>query len=113
MTKATRYLAGKYFTVEMVEGLSPAERVVAISHVAEEFIQGAEKLVLYFEGHDSGLPLNNTRIEQMIEIAGGKEETDHWRGIKVELHIDPTVRYGGRKVGGVALRAAPALQPTA
>lgn len=106
MAKASRYLAGKYLNVETVEAMEPAERIVTISHVAEEEIANRDKLVLYFDGVDSGLPLNNTRIEQMIAICDQNDDTDGWRGKKVELFIDPHVRMGGKKVGGVAIRAA-------
>lgn len=108
MAKASRYLAGKYLTVEAVQGMTVAERTVTISHVAEESIQGTDKLVAYFDGQEAGLPLNNTRIEQLLELHGGEDETDKWRGTKVEIYVDPHVRMGGKKVGGVGLRAAAA-----
>lgn len=108
MAKASRYLAGKYISVEMVQAMTPEERKVTVDHVVEDAISGQDKLVVYFVGVESGLPLNNTRIEQMIELHGGADDTDKWRGSKLELYVDPSVRYGGKRVGGVAIRAVQA-----
>lgn len=105
--KATRYVGGKFITKEMIEGMTAKERAVTIDHVVEDTIQGVKKLVVMFENMEVGLPLNTTRIEALIEIHGGVEETDEWRGTKVILAVDPNIRFQGKKVGGVAIEAAP------
>lgn len=106
MAKASRFIGGKYITKEMVESMSAKEREVVIDHVAEESITGTPKLVCYFDKHELGLPLNTTRIEQLMDIHGGVEETDEWRGTKVRLVVDPNVRFQGKRVGGVAIEGA-------
>lgn len=103
--KATNYIGGKYMTKENVETFTAKERVSTIDHVSLEAISGQQKLVCYFEEHDIGLPLNTSRIESLIEIHGGVEETDEWRGTKVLLAVDASVRYQGKRVGGVKIEA--------
>lgn len=101
MPKATKFFGGKYITKEMVQEMSEKERECVIDHIAVEHISGAQKLVLYTDKHDVGLPLNTSRIEALIEIHGGVEETDDWRGTKIRLIVDESVRYQGKRVGGV------------
>lgn len=107
MAKATAYIGGKYITKEMVEAMDAKERRCIIDHVSEETISGVRKLVVYFENHEFGLPLNTTRIETLIEVHGGVEETDDWRGTEIMLGVDPTIRFQGKRVGGVTLEPIP------
>ena len=105
MPLASKFVGGRYMTKEMVEAMSDKERACKIDHISVEAITGVEKLVLYTDKHDVGLPLNTTRIEQLIEIHGGAEETDDWRGTAIVLTVDPNVRYQGKRVGGVGIAA--------
>jgi len=108
MAKATQYIGGKYLTAEMVQKMTDKERVVTIDHVSEEQISGQKKLVAVFKELEIGLPLNTTRIEALIEIHGGVEETDDWRGTKVRLAYDADVRFQGKRVGGIAIESVEA-----
>lgn len=105
MTQATKYIGGKYITKEMVDAMPPKDRSCTIDHISVENIGGQEKLVLWSDKHELGLPLNTTRIEQLIEMHEGVEETDDWRGTKIVLAVDPSVRYQGKRVGGVVIDA--------
>lgn len=106
MTDATRFLGGKFLTAENVKGMKGDEATMVIDHVAEESISGQTKLVIYFQDQELGLPLNTTRIEAMIELHGGVADTDKWRGTKIHLVYDPSVRFQGKRVGGIAIEAA-------
>jgi hypothetical protein len=86
--------------------MSDAERECEIDHISVENIRGTEKLVLFTDKHEDGLPLNTTRIERLVEIHGGDDNTDNWRGTKIRLIVDHSVKFQGRKVGGVNIEAA-------
>jgi hypothetical protein len=63
--------------------------------------------VLFFRDADSKpLILNNTNWMALEDLYG--DESDHWIGQPVELYKDPTVMFGGKRVGGVRVRAATA-----
>lgn len=104
MAKASKFKGGKFLNVEAVEAMTESERTGKIDHISVEGVGGREKLVAYIGDLDLGLPLNTENIDYLIE-AFGTDETDDWRGRKVELFVDETVRFQGRKVGGVRLRA--------
>lgn len=61
------------------------------------------KWVLSFEEIDELLTLNKTRGEQLAEDFG-TFEMDDWNGRKVEVYVDPSVKYAGKKVGGLAVK---------
>jgi len=63
-----------------------------------------EKLALYFEEFDKGLICNTTNIDLLTALFGG-DETDDWIGKQITLYTDPTVIYGGKKVGGIRVRS--------
>lgn len=108
MAKASRYLAGNYINVDYIRSQPDGRLVVTVDHVSEDTIQNEDKLVMYFAESHPGLPLNNSRIEQMLALTNGQDDTDSWRGLRVELYVDAAVKFGGKRVGGVSLRAAPA-----
>lgn len=61
------------------------------------------KWVLSFEEIEEKLILNKSRGEA-IAAATGSFEMDDWIGKKIALYNDPTVKFGGKKVGGLAVR---------
>jgi hypothetical protein len=67
------------------------------------------KPILYFS---SGLPkpmvINTTNWTNVEAIYG--DESDNWIGKSIEVWVDPSVVYGGKRIGGLRLRA-PAGQP--
>ncbi len=64
-----------------------------------------EKLVARFVGNDKGLVLNRTNCESLEEILG-TDDYDSWAGNAVVLWTDPTVKFGGKTVGGLRIRSA-------
>ena len=60
------------------------------------------KLVARFEGKAKGLVLNDTNLET-LETAFGPDSNDAIGG-QVILFVDPDVRYGGQRVGGIRIK---------
>jgi hypothetical protein len=106
MAKASRFLKEKFLNVRALEALGDKERVATISHVTIKRMRDGQRLVVYFTEAIPPLPLNETRVAQLIELHGGDDDTDHWRGSKVRLDIDPSVEYRGDVVGSITINPA-------
>ena len=65
--------------------------------------------VVDFEETDKGLVLNDTRREATAAATGLIEMND-WPGHKIVCYHDPTIKMGGKMVGGIAVRA-PRISP--
>ena len=63
-----------------------------------------EKWCLDFEEIKKSLVLNQTNGELLGEVTG-KETIEEMVGYKVVLYVDPNVKFGKKKVGGVRVRA--------
>ena len=70
------------------------------------------KLVMHFAGKDKALILNRTNCEAMEAITG-TDDYGSWVGRSVVLFTDPTVKFGGKTVGGLRLRAINGPAPVA
>lgn len=79
---------------------------LVIKHVEEGEVSsdgGKEKKpVLFARNQEKGLILNNTNWDA-IEAAYG-EDSDDWTGQRIEVYYDPSIQFGGKKVGGVRVR---------
>lgn len=104
MTSARKFMGGKFLSSEDVKALSDDTRKTTVDHVSVEAVSGKEKIVMYLDGIEEGLPLNTENIEQCIELFG-TEEFEDWHGHAIEVYHDPSIRFQGKKVGGVRLRA--------
>ena len=82
--------------------LGRKEHLVQIEAIAEEDVGDGRKLVARFEGKTKGLVLNDTNLEAIEEAFG--PDSDDAIGGQVVLAVDPNVRYGGQKVGGIRIR---------
>jgi hypothetical protein len=67
------------------------------------------RLVLYFDGQKKGLVLNTANAEALVEIAG-TEDYERWSDIPIQLYVDPDVKYGGKKTGGIRIRKLAPVQ---
>lgn len=80
---------------------------LTISAYAKEEVKNEDevqqKWVLSFEEIEEKLILNKSRGEA-IAAATGSFEMDDWIGKRIALYNDPTVKFGGKKVGGLAVR---------
>ena len=66
-----------------------------------------KKLVMHFVGKDKALILNRTNCESLEAIVG-TDDYAAWVGHAVVLFTDPSVMFGGKRVGGLRSRAVSA-----
>ena len=94
---------------------------LTIGQVVQEGVESdgdmKQKAVMYFEEHDAKPWIINAGNWMTIEDAYG-EESDDWFGKPIELYVDPSVMFGGKRVGGVRVRiprggTRPAARPAA
>jgi hypothetical protein len=98
-------------------------RLVIESVVMEE-VSGdggkESKPVMYFR-HDQAKPMIVNRGNWMILEEGYGEDSDDWAGKTVEVYLDPSVMFGGKRIGGLRVRipagagtggSPPAAEPT-
>lgn len=107
MPKASKFLKEKFMRVDDVAEMSEEDRRCVVDHVVLRSIGRDRRLVLYTDKHNRGLALNDARIENMIEIASGEDDTDKWRKFHIRLYIDYDVQYEGEDVGGIRIEAVP------
>ena len=100
-------LPSKYFKKE---DFNPP-RVLKIREIQIKEIEDSngnveKKGVLYFENEDSGIVLNGTRWEDCEKITGtvGQNDAELWAGHHIEAWLDPDVKFGNKKVGGIGIR---------
>ena len=107
-----KYRHSTYLTQQDVNNLSPEERRVTIDHVEEEEIGEDKELkpVTYFKTLRKGLVTNITNCEVIADIAGSTD-TDDWPGTRVELYVDPSIGFGGKRTGGIRVRPIPKKKP--
>lgn len=68
------------------------------------------KLVMHFVGKDKAMIVNRTNCEALEEICGS-DDYERWAGHAVVLYVDPAVKFGGKTVGGLRVRAVVAAAP--
>ena len=62
-----------------------------------------EKPILYFTDDGSKpLILNKTNAETLAAEFG--QESDEWTGRVIELYVDPNIRFGKQRIGGIRVR---------
>lgn len=99
---------GSYFKADTLKELGEQTytiRAVVKENVAPEDKDEERKWVVYFQETDTGVVLNTSRLSQLTEIFGSND-SDVWVNAKVTVYCDPEIRFGGKKVGGVAFKAA-------
>jgi hypothetical protein len=61
------------------------------------------RLVASFEGLAKGLVLNTANCEILAEITE-TDDPNEWKDVALQLYVDPDVKYGGKKIGGIRIR---------
>jgi hypothetical protein len=93
----------KYLSKEDVKG---EPKTGVIDAVIQETFEGDDgkklKPILTFSNDVKPMVLNNANW-MTIEDAYG-DESDMWKGKKIELYHDPSVMFGNKRVGGVRVR---------
>ena len=69
-----------------------------------------EKPVMSFADFDKSLVLNNVNWQTCEDAYG--DDSDGWRGKRIELYVDPSIMFGNKRVGGVRLRLPQPSRPT-
>lgn len=98
------------------EDLQGKAAKVVIESVAQEDVKDTDsgkdehKLVMRFVGKDKAFILNRTNCESLEAICG-TDDYERWRGHTVVLFVDPTVKFGGKTVGGLRVRAVVSAVP--
>jgi hypothetical protein len=84
----------------------PAPRTFTVKMVCTESIKSdngnENKPILYFQELPKGMVLNRGNGDILGETYG--YDTDLWVGKPVEVYVDPSVMFGGKRVGGLRLR---------
>jgi hypothetical protein len=87
------------------EDVGERRMVVTITRVEMEDVgqgeQQENKPVVYFDELEKGMVLNKGNADAMVEAAGGDDEMDNWRGVRVVLYVDRNVMFAGKRVGGL------------
>lgn len=99
----------RFLKKEDIEGHEP---IVIVESVKWEEIgdEKDEKPVLYFEGKKKGMVCNKTSQDELSDLFGapdgnGDVQLTRWlQGKAIQLYVDPTVRFAGKRVGGLRLR---------
>lgn len=91
------------------EDLQGKEARVVITSVTQEDVKNGDngvekKLVARFAGKDKAMILNLTNCEALSHIAG-TDDYDEWAGTAVVLFTDTNVKFGGKTVSGLRLKA--------
>lgn len=76
------------------------------------------KWVLYIKEHEKPLVLNSTNRESIAEICqpgapAEERDTEYWVGKRIVLFTDDSIMFGGKKIGGIRIRAPKASAPPA
>jgi hypothetical protein len=61
------------------------------------------RLVAHFDGLQKVLVLKAANCETLLEITG-TDDPNEWKDVAVQLYVDPDVKYGGKKTGGIRIR---------
>ena len=96
-------------SADLEEMIEDGKRLVfTIAHVNQEYgtkVAGKkiDANIAYFKEQVKPLVLNATNSKQIAKFAHSKFVED-WKGIMIELYIDPNVKMKGDVVGGVRIK---------
>jgi hypothetical protein len=98
--KKSKFLTQKDVTPPVVVTIDHEEEVnVAVEGAEKDF-----KWSLWFKELEKPLILNSTN-GQIIAAITGSEYSNDWIGHKIVLYNDPNIFYGGKRTGGIRVRA--------
>lgn len=76
---------------------------VSRKNLAKEGEQAEYKYLLHFQEDLKPLVLNATNGELIAAIAKD-DEMDNWTGTEICLYSDPSIMFGGKRVGGIRVK---------
>ena len=78
------------------------DRIIKVTKV--DVTKGDQPVSVFFYG-DNGRPWKPSKgMRRILSGAWGKE-SDNWIGKHAELYFDPSVKFGGKEVGGIRVKA--------
>lgn len=103
--KASDFLGGDFIKGDDVKA-GPKKVTITGVEVAKFDKNGKTERKLQLVVDDAGdskkVTLNATNLTAVQDAYGN--ETDEWEGKKVVLYHDPTVSYGGKRIGGLRIK---------
>lgn len=103
--KASDFLGGDFIKGEDVKD-GPKKVTITGVEVAKFEKNGKTERKLQIVVDDAGeskkVTLNTTNLTTIQDAYGN--ETDEWEGKKVVLYFDPSVTYGGKRIGGLRIK---------
>ena len=78
---------------------------VSRKNLAKEGEKAEFRFLLHFEEDLKPMVLNSTNGQTIAELVGD-EEMDNWTGGQICLYNDPSISFGGKRMGGIRVRAA-------
>ena len=111
-------LPGKYLSKDDFATPTLAKiRLVTMEMVKSDRGPDEKKPVLYFmEASNADLDLSrgiilNVGNWEACEEITGEADSDFWVNHQIVVYVDPEVMFGGKKVGGIRIRASKAQAP--
>ena len=96
------YLGG--FSLEPEEELILTIKSYKQEEVKNKGSQAKKCLVLYFKEREKGMIINVSNGETIGGIAKSMN-VDKWIGQKITLYFEPSVMFGGKRIGGLRVRS--------
>lgn len=78
------------------------EPIITISNVSK--VKGEQPIIIDYDG-SSGKPWKPCKSMRRVLIAAWGSKGDQYIGRSIQLYRDPSVKYGGKEVGGVRIKA--------
>lgn len=107
MPTGSSVYTGSYIKAEYLRDNHGGEWTLTVADGSEitRFDDGTTQVVLQFEETDLHLGLNKTNFNRIAELLN-EPNSDNWAGASVTIYDDPNVMYGGKRIGGVRVKAA-------
>ena len=109
--KRSEAFPSKYLSKDDIHGPTVGT-ILKVEIESFESEKGTEsKPIMYFSaGIPKPMVVNNTNWMSIEDLYG--DESDNWTGQPIEVWVDPAVAFGGKRIGGLRLRA-PSTSPAA
>ncbi len=105
MSKWDAMIESKYIKQGDIDGeMTVTIRKFGQVNVAQDGQPEEKKWAVRFDEFSKPMVLNASNIEMMKLIASSPEEAV---GKKCVLYVDPTIMFGGKRVGGLRIKPAP------
>jgi len=89
-------------------------RQITKAVVYEDAATTKKKTTAFFDGLDKAMILNPTNWDAIAILRGENPDDaddDNWAGTEVEIYVDPSVTFKGKRTGGLRLRAPSGQMP--